>query len=327
MPAMLKPAPTRLRLLLWSMANDQDDFAEAPPPGHVRVPASDAMPAGYYEMAGYARLGTRALRIDMLERLADLIRPKDTRGGFEATQDMLSITGCTLEQFADLMEGLGFAHERGERPKPVRKPAEAPDEVEAATEGEAAETAKASTEQPPAGPDGASDMPAPAADTPADAMAGPVVADGGTAAETVAGDDAGAGPAEPEPAAEMASDVEAAAPEVAAGDATETPASEESEVFFVFRLAPRERPQRGPRRPQGERGQHRREDGERQRADGKGRGQGFGGGKGKGKGPKGPRRGPKPEGGPRKMEARPPKKERPIDPDNPFAILQQLKSD
>jgi ATP-dependent RNA helicase SUPV3L1/SUV3 len=41
----------------------------------------------------------------MLERLADMLRGQDTRGGFEATADMLSITGLTLEQFADLMGG------------------------------------------------------------------------------------------------------------------------------------------------------------------------------------------------------------------------------
>jgi hypothetical protein len=46
-----------------------------------------------------------------------MLRGQDTRGGFEATADMLSITGLTLEQFADLMGGLGYKAERGERPK------------------------------------------------------------------------------------------------------------------------------------------------------------------------------------------------------------------
>ena len=59
----------------------------------------------------------RAIRIDMLERLADLLRAQDSRAGFEATPDMLSITGMTLEQFADLMQGLGYGAERGERVK------------------------------------------------------------------------------------------------------------------------------------------------------------------------------------------------------------------
>ncbi len=53
----------------------------------------------------------------MLERLADLLRAEDSRNGFEANADMLSITGMTQEQFANLMEGLGYSAEKGEREK------------------------------------------------------------------------------------------------------------------------------------------------------------------------------------------------------------------
>jgi ATP-dependent RNA helicase SUPV3L1/SUV3 len=116
MPLLLKPAPTRLRLVLWALAAGMDDFPEAPPPGLVTVPAT-RMPQGYYTMAGYRASGARAIRIDMLERLADMLRGEDSRAGFEAKADMLSITGMTLEQFADLMTGLGYKAERGERAK------------------------------------------------------------------------------------------------------------------------------------------------------------------------------------------------------------------
>ena len=83
---------------------------------------------------------------------ADMLRQQDTRGGFEATADMLSITGMTLEQFANLMEGLGYKGERGEREK--TKP-EAPTEStkaettkETSPEAEAAAPAEAPTEAP-----------------------------------------------------------------------------------------------------------------------------------------------------------------------------------
>src|SRR5690625_1743938 len=131
MPALLKPAPTRLRLLLWSLAQGLEDFPDAPPPGHVTVPVAGDTPEGYYHMAGYRPAGARAVRIDMLERLADLIRPMDARGGFEATPDMLSITGLSHEAFAELMAGLGYQVEKGERPK-ERKPVEAKPDATAA---------------------------------------------------------------------------------------------------------------------------------------------------------------------------------------------------
>ncbi|MFT6944697.1 MAG: ATP-dependent RNA helicase SUPV3L1/SUV3, partial [Yoonia sp.] len=117
LPLLLKPAPTRLRLVLWSLAKGLSEFPESPPPGLVTVPAAKDAVAGYYAMAGYRAAGERAIRIDMLERLADMLRDKDSRGGFEANPDMLSITGMTLEQFADLMAGLGYKAEKGEREK------------------------------------------------------------------------------------------------------------------------------------------------------------------------------------------------------------------
>ncbi len=165
-PALLKPAPTRLRLVLKSLFDGLDEFPEAPPPGLVTVPASDAMPSGYYTQAGYRRAGDRAVRIDMLERLADLIRGENSRSGFEATADMLSLTGLSHEQFSVLMQGMGYHSEAGERAKVKGPSHDKAKEAEAVTE--------------PAS-DGASDAPAeavveaPAAEAPtAEVAADPV---------------------------------------------------------------------------------------------------------------------------------------------------------
>ena len=136
MPLLLKPAPTRLRLLLWSLASGLQEFPEAPPPGLVTVPTDETKPAGYHLKSGYRAAGQRALRVDMAERLADMLRTQDTRGGFEATADMLSITGMTLEQFADLMQGLGYRAEKAERIK-VKAPAATPVAEEPASDADA----------------------------------------------------------------------------------------------------------------------------------------------------------------------------------------------
>ena len=158
-PAMLKPAPTRLRLVLWSLSKGFDVFPESPPPGLVTVPAQADAPDGYYAMAGYRHAGDRAIRIDMLERLADILRNQDSRGGFEANPDMLSITGLTLDQFAALMEGLGYAAARGERekvrPEPTAEAEPKPDDKpqQAATEdAPTAETPGDPAEAPEDGP-------------------------------------------------------------------------------------------------------------------------------------------------------------------------------
>ncbi|WP_400086880.1 helicase-related protein [Yoonia sp. R78084] len=152
MPLLLKPAPTRLRLVLWSLSKGLGEFPESPPPGLVTVPAAQDAVAGYYAMAGYRAAGERAIRIDMLERLADMLRDKDSRGGFEANPDMLSITGMTLEQFADLMTGLGYKAEKGEREKVKAVAAEAP-AADAAPAAEVAPAESAAEEKPDTGPE------------------------------------------------------------------------------------------------------------------------------------------------------------------------------
>ncbi len=229
---MLKPAPTRMRLVLWSLQQGLQEFPEAPPPGLVTVPALPGAPEGYYARAGYRLAGERSIRIDMLERLADMLRGMDSRGGFEANADMLSITGLTLEQFANLMVGLGYAAERGERPKvkPAPTPAEPQPKAEAKAEG-----------------------------------------------------------------VEEAPKAEEAPEEPKAEDAPESVPEEEVEVFYTFRWAMKPRAQ-GQRQNKGEP---------------------------RGKKPKGKRGKPQ---GKQAQSARPPRKDKPFDPDNPFAALAALKA-
>lgn len=78
LPALLKPAPAALKLLLWTIAEGgrfETGRPQSPAPGLVSLPIESDVPALFYERAGFRPLGSRAVRLDMLERLADLIRP------------------------------------------------------------------------------------------------------------------------------------------------------------------------------------------------------------------------------------------------------------
>ncbi|MBY8977299.1 hypothetical protein KHP62_15895 [Rhodobacteraceae bacterium NNCM2] len=299
MPLLLKPAPTRLRLVLWSLWQDLDEFPESPPPGHVTVPAVPGVAKGYYEMAGYRLCGQRAIRIDMLERLADLLRPMDGRAGFEAAPDMLSITGCTLEQFADLMQALGFKAEKGERPKapPAARPKladgeepkveDTPEAVASDAEGAAPETGEA-----PAEP----------------AMAEPVA----TETESVVA----AAPVAEEPAPEAdapSTETDAEAPSPAEAEAAPAEAPTEIEVFYTFTYQRRSETRGGgERRGGGQKPSENRKSGGPPQ-------------KRRGKGPKQGRHDKDQDRPPRQAKPKPKQQDKPIDPDNPFAILQQLK--
>ena len=107
-PLFLKPEPTRLRMTLWNIFNQVEKIIDPPLPGLVSIPIQNGVDNTYYEIAGFKNLGSRAIRIDMLERLADLIRSEDTKKGFKVTAEMLSITGLSFIQLKDILENLGY---------------------------------------------------------------------------------------------------------------------------------------------------------------------------------------------------------------------------
>ena len=81
-PALLKPAAADLLLLLWALHSgrdygiDSDALPPRPQQGLTSVEADASVPEPYWHAAGFQLAGTRAVRIDMLERLSDLIRSR-----------------------------------------------------------------------------------------------------------------------------------------------------------------------------------------------------------------------------------------------------------
>jgi ATP-dependent RNA helicase SUPV3L1/SUV3 len=134
-PALLKPAAADLLLLLWSLHSGRDhglDIEALPPrpqQGLTSVEAEKHIPEPYWRAAGFHVAGTRAVRIDMLERLSDLIRARVAfrqaeggvtapsgatgDGGFRVVPELMSVVGCSGEEFASILKALGFRRERG----------------------------------------------------------------------------------------------------------------------------------------------------------------------------------------------------------------------
>ncbi len=160
MPMLLKPAAAELKLLLWALWQTAqpdtsarialDKLPEPPGQGLTSVVFDRSTPNGFYRSVGYRICGTRAVRIDMLERLADLIRPciywkpekeGDERpagsvegGGFTVTPDMMSLVGCSGDDFSSILKGLGYRLER----RAVKVEAKPAEETAGEPEGEAA---------------------------------------------------------------------------------------------------------------------------------------------------------------------------------------------
>ncbi|GJE47835.1 hypothetical protein GOFOIKOB_0860 [Methylobacterium tardum] len=139
LPALLKPAPRTLAAQLWALRNgglDQrglDEIAHLAGSGRTSIKVDREIAKGLYRAAGFRVSGERAVRVDILERLADLIRPAiayrpgTTPGappdgtadgdGFVATVGMTSLVGCSGEDFASILKSLGYNSEA--RPGPA----------------------------------------------------------------------------------------------------------------------------------------------------------------------------------------------------------------
>ncbi|MCJ7598346.1 MAG: helicase, partial [Methyloceanibacter sp.] len=77
-PALLKPAAVDLLVLLWTLHEGRDHgigldaLPARPQQGLTSVEADRRVPEPYWRVVGFHLAGARAVRIDMLERLADL---------------------------------------------------------------------------------------------------------------------------------------------------------------------------------------------------------------------------------------------------------------
>ena len=354
-PALLKPAPTELRLLLWALGLQKEGKLEPSalpqPPGQGLTSASfdRTTPKGFYGVCGYRICGSRVVRIDMLERLADVIRdrvfwrsrfPEEARpagsvegGGFTVVPDMMSLVGCSGEDFLGILRSLDYRMQKKTVKRPVAAAAAAPGAPQAPAGEVAAEAAVLPSEdatQPeePVAPEivaptvdateapeaqveatDAPDLSAEAAETPDTPVDAPVT-EGGE---------------------QPVADGTAAAPDVALEDV-------EIEVWWPRDTGPfRHRPERqqhnrrppprregaavvteGTEKPEGER----REGGRPHRHHGKGKPREERGEGREGRPDRKPRRDDrKPE--PQERKARP---EKPMDPDSPFAVLGALKA-
>ena len=133
LPVLLKPAPALLICILWAIKNNKMDIAglsEIPrisATGRTSVEVEPKFSPEVYPLCGFRIMGKKAVRIDILERLADLIRPAISwkegsesakpegaysQGQFYVTPAMLSILGATHEDMEQVLSNLGYRSQK-----------------------------------------------------------------------------------------------------------------------------------------------------------------------------------------------------------------------
>jgi ATP-dependent RNA helicase SUPV3L1/SUV3 len=128
-PVLIKPAARTLALQLWSLqAPGAADalvpaLAQVASSGRTSLPFDKAISREGYRVAGYRPCGERIVRVDVIERLAGIIRGAIVEGqagaapgagghgtsnGFVVSGQMTSLIGCAGEQFASILRSMGF---------------------------------------------------------------------------------------------------------------------------------------------------------------------------------------------------------------------------
>ncbi|MGA7384883.1 MAG: helicase, partial [Methylocella sp.] len=139
LPNLIKPAPRALAAQLYALKHGGgdavkglDDVLHLAASGRTSLAADKDVQRNLYRAAGFRVCEDRAVRVDILERLADLIRPAvsyrpgvspgDPPPGaadgdaFVVTVAMTSLAGCSGDSFASILRALGYVPERRKGP-------------------------------------------------------------------------------------------------------------------------------------------------------------------------------------------------------------------
>jgi ATP-dependent RNA helicase SUPV3L1/SUV3 len=136
-PQLLKPGPGALLAILWAVKHNAldraADLVQLAASGRTSFRHDPSAPRDLYRVVGYRVAGNMAVRVDIVERLADQIRPliawratpeapdppdgAAEGNGFRVTVAMTSLLGCSGEDFASVLRALGYRMER--RPAPA----------------------------------------------------------------------------------------------------------------------------------------------------------------------------------------------------------------
>ncbi len=111
LPALVKPAPAQHYTLLRALEKGELDMSWVPAPGLTSIANDRSRARTDYAAIGFQTCGPRAVRFDMLERLADEIRDAKRKTGkshFELGASMTALLGCSVDDLRGVLGALGY---------------------------------------------------------------------------------------------------------------------------------------------------------------------------------------------------------------------------
>ena len=137
---LLKPKAMAMRARLFAAARGMAAAPPIPAPGRTWTATNAETPADFLEAVGYRVVGSLAVRLDILERIAAGAWTLARKGPFVPSPAMLNPAGCGMNEMAAILAGIGFketTHDGARAFRPRR--GGSPDRSRSARRGVAAE--------------------------------------------------------------------------------------------------------------------------------------------------------------------------------------------
>jgi len=110
--AMLRPALLARRALLFGLHAGLEPLPAPPEAGRVMLTVERDRPRAWYPAVGFTPLGTVALRVDVVERVAAALRKAVRARAPEPPPEILSWAGLSREQLPEVARALGWGARR-----------------------------------------------------------------------------------------------------------------------------------------------------------------------------------------------------------------------
>ena len=107
-PDLVRPKPARLAALLWAVHHNLQPIPAVPRAGRTSFMLDAPVPEGFLRAAGYRLTGLRAVRFDIVERLADTCRAAAIKGLFAVDAPIVNLLGCSAADTEIVLAALGY---------------------------------------------------------------------------------------------------------------------------------------------------------------------------------------------------------------------------
>ena len=111
LPRLLRPDAAGLLALLWCVWTGQRRIPAPPAAGLTSCEPEGWQPEGFLAAAGFRRMGSRAVRLDIIERLEKVLERAARDGATAKTvqPNLVSLLGTSVEELDDILANMGWS--------------------------------------------------------------------------------------------------------------------------------------------------------------------------------------------------------------------------